>query len=274
MHVILLLQRLNEIAGAVSARPHGLALLGLGSVGRERERLDEWSDLDFFVLVEPGTKAHWLDDLTWLTDLAPVTFAFRNTRDGYKLLFDDGVLCEFAVFEPQEMPSITFAPGKVVWARADVDPALLDPAPGQDGSPSADSGSEADPGAAGEAIDMAWEVGEALTNLWVGLVRFHRGERLSAARFVQGHAVDRVLRIAAHLGPTSDVVADPFSPERRAEGRLPGLAPLLPSLVQGYDRTPESARAVLDFLDAYVEVPDGMRDALQRLCERPTTVQR
>ena len=33
--------------------------------------------------------------------------------------------------------------------------------------------------------------------LLIGLQRFHRGERLSAARFVQGHALDRLLELDA-----------------------------------------------------------------------------
>jgi len=40
----------------------------------------------------------------------------------------DGVFCEFAVFEPQELPAIPFAPGRVVWKRDGVDAAIALPA--------------------------------------------------------------------------------------------------------------------------------------------------
>ena len=44
-----LLHRLNEIAKSIEKSQKALALLGLGSIGKEQERLDEYSDLDFFV---------------------------------------------------------------------------------------------------------------------------------------------------------------------------------------------------------------------------------
>lgn len=246
-----LLRRLEEIAGSLATDGRGLALLGLGSVGVERDRLDRWSDLDFFAVVEPGAKAAMLEDLTWLTAIAPVDHAFRNTPDGYKLLYADGVFCEFAVFEPQELPGIPFTPGHVVWARDDVDRSLLHPSR---------------PAPAPAPADVAWSTGEALTNLYVGLGRYHRGERLAAARLVQQHAVDRVLEIAATLEPPTTAPADPFAPERRAEQRLPLAAEHLASFVQGYERTPQSARAILAWLDDHVDVPPALRSAVLALC--------
>jgi len=52
-----LLKRLDDIGQELSKRPGALALIGLGSVGLERERLDTFSDLDFFVIVQAGYKA-------------------------------------------------------------------------------------------------------------------------------------------------------------------------------------------------------------------------
>ena len=91
-----------------------MALIGLGSVGLELERLDSYSDLDFFTIVRPGHKADYLDDLSWLADVAPIAYCFRKTRDGYKLLYEDGIFCEFAVFEEAELAQ-SFPPGRVVW---------------------------------------------------------------------------------------------------------------------------------------------------------------
>lgn len=66
-----LLARLDDIGVALLRSGHALALIGLGSAGLERHRLDQYSDLDFFVIVEPAHKA----------------------------LSTDGVFCEFAVVE-------------------------------------------------------------------------------------------------------------------------------------------------------------------------------
>jgi hypothetical protein len=47
-----LLYRLDEIGKSLEKSGHALALIGLGSVGLELERLDQYSDLDFFVIVQ------------------------------------------------------------------------------------------------------------------------------------------------------------------------------------------------------------------------------
>jgi len=96
----LLLKRLDEIGQSLEQSPHALALIGLGSVGLELYRLDDYSDLDFFVIVEPGYKHAFINDLDWLSKLCPIAYCFLNSVDGYKLLFTDGIFCEFAVFEP------------------------------------------------------------------------------------------------------------------------------------------------------------------------------
>jgi hypothetical protein len=226
-----LLERLDAIAASLAASGRALALLGLGSVGRERERLDAWSDLDFFVVVEPGAKARYLDDLGWLAAAHPVAWHFRNTADGHKALMDDGVFCEFAVFEPHELESIPYAPGAVVWRRPDFAADIASPR-------------RALPAAALPGEE--WIVGEALSCLLVGLQRWRRGERLSAARFVQGHALDRLIELDALRHPPPP--GDPFSRERRLEARQPSLAAELAALVPGYAGTPRAALALLDAL--------------------------
>src|SRR5687767_10210768 len=102
----LLLKRLAEIGDSLSKNENALALLGLGSVGIELERLDEYSDLDFFVIVRPGYKQQFIDDLSWLSAVCPIAYCFKNTIDGYKLMFSDGIFCEMALFEEAELAKI------------------------------------------------------------------------------------------------------------------------------------------------------------------------
>ncbi len=246
-----LLTRLQEIAESIAQSGHGLAVLGLGSCGLETQRLDDSSDLDFFVIVEAGHKARYIDNLDWLSSITPLAYQFRNTVDGYKALFEDGIFCEFAVFEPQEMRGIPFAPGRIIWKRADVDESISIPAknPHPVGSHSPE-----------------WLLGEALTNLYVGMCRFRRGEKLSAQRFVQHYAVDRVVELHELGAPSSAVDADAFSVERRLEQRRPDLALHLSRFIQGYERTPESAEAILDFLRAKHDVNPGIASVIQQLC--------
>jgi lincosamide nucleotidyltransferase B/F len=245
-----LLDRLNTIGHSLAQSGNALALIGLGSVGIETERLDAYSDLDFFVLVEDGYKSRYIDNLDWLESLCPIAYCFRNSADGYKLYFEDGIFCEFAVFEQAELSAIPFAPGRVIWKQPQVDdaiciPAVAAPAPRQP--------------------EAEWLVGEAVTNLYVGLGRFRRGEKLSAERFIQHYAVDRILELAKLIESEQGTQKDIFANERRFEQRFPGLAQELPCFVQGYERSPESALAILEFLEARFEVNAALAGAIRQL---------
>jgi hypothetical protein len=170
MNTQFLLKRLDEIGQSLERSQHALALIGLGSVGLELDRLDSYSDLDFFVIVDEGYKHAYLDSINWLSEVHPIAYSFLNTDDGYKVLFEDGIFCEFAVFEPAELKNIPFAPGRMVWKRADVSNPFDQPTTFSSSS---------------QKRDKDWLLGEALTNLYVGLNRDKRGEKLSATRFIQ-----------------------------------------------------------------------------------------
>lgn len=244
----LLLSRLQDIAASLSRHPDALGLLGLGSVGLDRERLDEHSDLDFFVIVAEGTKQAFLTDLSWLEGAAPLAFSFANTPDGRKALFADGVFAEYAVFELPELQQVPYAPGRLIWKRDGLPSSLAAPP-----APSLP-----------EPAGLDWQVNEALTNLLVGLHREGRGETLSATRFIQVYAVDRVLHVAERLEPGAGE-RDAFSIERRAEGRLPRLAAVLPGMMQGYRHNRASALCLLDWLEAHVEVHPRLAQEIRAL---------
>lgn len=246
-----LLARLDAIGQSLAASSKALALIGLGSVGVERYRLDAYSDLDFFVIAKAGYKQQLLSDLSWLSALCPIAYCFLNTDDGYKLLYEDGIFCEFAVFEQAELAGIPFADGQIVWKDEQIDERIARPAPKQSSSTSRPA---------------EWFVGEALTNLYVGLGRYHRGEKLTAARFIQQYAVDRVLELMQQREPEQPGGRDQFALERRFEQCFPVTAQALPAFIQGYDRSRESALAILEFMETHFEVNPAMAQAIRALC--------
>jgi hypothetical protein len=251
-----LLARLDEIGRSLERTGSALALIGLGSVGADVARLDAYSDLDFFVISAAGFKRFLIDDLHWLAAVHPIVYFFQNTADGHKALFADGVYCEFAVFEAAELERIPFAQGRVIWSSPGFDRSLARPRRGA--GPTGDRPTE-------------WLLGEALTCLYVGLGRFRRGEKLSAFRFVQVFVVDRLVELAPLLEeatPENGAVPtrDEFAPERRFELRFPRTAAALAPLMQGYERTPESARAILALLDGRFDVNQAMKAAILALC--------
>jgi hypothetical protein len=244
-----LLQRLDAIGASLASTGKALALIGLGSVGMELDRLDDYSDLDFFVVVKDGYKAEFIANLDWLSRARSISFAFKNTPDGYKVLFDDDLYAEFAVFELRELESAVYTEGRIVWKDDAFDEQRRipkkQPVPWKPES-------------------REWLVGEIVTCLYVGLCRLKRGEQLSAWRFVQGHAFALLLELIEY--DRSDPTLDVFSKERRFEQRHPDWSANLSRFLPGYDRVAESAQAMLTYLDQHDAVDPHIKRVILHLC--------
>jgi hypothetical protein len=245
-----LLRRLDDLGDVLARRGDALALIGLGSVGVDLERLDDHSDLDFFVIVEDGAKQRYLDSIDWLEELAPVDFSFPNSVDGRKVLFADGLFGEYAVFTLGELRSMSYPEGRLVWRRDDASDGLelarRLPKPPQH-------------------EDAVFQVNEALTNLYVGLHRDARGERLDGARLIQYWAVNRLLWFLELTEPGSGPRQDAFVIERGVEKRFGREVLPLADMIPGYERNREAALAILEWLEARADVDPALAAAIRRL---------
>jgi lincosamide nucleotidyltransferase B/F len=234
-----LLAGLDAIAATLSNRSQALALLALGSCGVETARLDAFSDLDFFVIVEESAKQDFIQNLDWLTCGAPLVFAHRNSVDGWKTLDEDGVFCEFAVFHPAELPNIPFANGRVIWAREGFDISCLHPSFERD------------------IDDLSWLSIEATTNILVGLKRYLRGEKLSARRCICVDALEQVCLLLQN-----STGADPFNPWRRIETHSPVIASQLQSAISEVNPA-RVARGLIEILSERQSVPTRLIDEVK-----------
>jgi len=249
----LILKRLTEIADSLQKTGDAKALLGLGSIGMELERLDEWSDLDFFVIVKDGMKKRYIDNLDWLTNCGTPAFYFLNSPDGYKYLYEDGIYCEFAVFEEHELSNTQFSSGRIIWKTKDFDESLCTPV--KKNTP-------------WKPDNLDWAMGEVLTCLYVGLCRFGRGEKLISTKFVQTFALDILVACASYFEQEVSYFKDDFQNERRFEIRFPHFASKIPGMMQGYDKVPESALAILEYVESKYNVNDGIKNAIIELAQR------
>lgn len=245
-----LLGRLDAIGARLEKQDGALALLGLGSVGLDVWRADRFSDLDFFVIAEADTAVCLREDLSWLASVETLSFAHRNTADGWKVLFADGIFGEFAVFSPEQLANIPFQPGRIIWSREGVDVKTLKPT------------RQAVP------TDFTWTVSEALTCIYVGLCRFRRGEVLASHRMIQGHALDLVLTLiwASHEGEQR---GDPFNPSRRAELIWPDRRAWLRQACAGYGQSIEAAQILLTELHRFGPLPKPLLAAIEALLAAP-----
>ncbi len=248
----ILLERLKQVAESVKSTGDALAFLALGSVGKETQRIDEFSDLDFFVICKADKKERFIHRVDWLTSVEPAAFYFQNTRDGLKFVFEDGILCEFAIFTEEEFSTAQYSEGRFLWkddafrvteGKAQKEPEYLSSTEG-------------------------YLLGEALTNLYVGMGRYLRGEKMSAFSFVQSYAVHHVLALISQKFPSEKPFMDVFNVERRFELRYSRFANDLASMTQGYAHTPESAEAILAFLNRHFQINRTMSHLISSLIDR------
>jgi hypothetical protein len=64
---------------------------------------DEWSDHDFLLISQPGVQEELRADLSWLPFAERIVLSFRETDHGLKVVYDDGHMLEFAVFDFDEL---------------------------------------------------------------------------------------------------------------------------------------------------------------------------
>ncbi|WP_374971218.1 hypothetical protein [Terrabacter sp. BE26] len=250
-----LLAFLDGLGAELDRRGDAVALLGLGSVGRDLHRLDEHSDADFFVVVDDqAARDRYLADIDWLEAAQPVVWSFENSDAGRKALLQDGLFAEYAVFSLAELETAGYPPGRLHWSRADAPAGLEIPRVPVPQPPS-----------------LEHQVGEAITNLYVGLHRELRGERLTATRFIQGYAVDRWLTVLGHLRLGRGAQQDVFVVDRGAERRFdPDLLPLA-DLVPGYEGNAHAAATLLRLLEAHVDLDPTVVAAVHDLIARAET---
>jgi hypothetical protein len=92
-----------ELTEHVRADGRAIGLVAVGSMAERDYGPDEWSDHDFFVITPTGTQEELREDLSWLPRRDQVALAVRETEHGLLVLYDDGHLLEFAVFDLEEI---------------------------------------------------------------------------------------------------------------------------------------------------------------------------
>ena len=189
-------KRFNEIIQLNQHKEEVLAFIGLGSM-HDLTRLDAYSDIDFFILVQSQQdKKIYMEDMSWL-DVHPIIFSYIETRDGLKVVYEDGILLEFAVFTMDELKVIPFQEGTIYYKKPFIEEHDLKPQLKQS-----------------HPFDLNKTISNCLSNLYVGLLREHRGEHVASFLMIQVYATSNLLKI---LDQHQD---DPFVVERRIEKRL------------------------------------------------------
>jgi len=163
-----------------------------------------------------------MEDISWL-EVHPIIFSYIETRDGLKVIYEDGILLEFAVFTMDELKHIPFQEGTIYYKKPFIDELDLKPQI-----------------KTFHPFDLNKTISNCLSNLYVGLLREHRGEHVAAFLMIQVYATSHLLKI---LDQNQD---DPFVVERRIEQRL-DLD--YQALYPGIQNNKNAVSKILDYLE-------------------------
>ena len=232
---------IDELQSSLESRPDVIGLVLLGSAAA-RERQDEWSDHDFFVITTDAAAELYRDDLTWLPDHASIALAPRETEHGLKVVYDSGHVLEFAVFT---LAQLSLAGANCYEVRIDR------------GAVAAVMQSMAK--RPREPRDDARDLALFISLLLIGVGRVRRGELLVGGNLIRTYAVERLLRVLAARAP--DARLDDLDPFRRVEVVYPQL-----SIAEALAADPESAaRAVLRIAESELGPVAGAEVLRRRL---------
>lgn len=168
-------------------------------------RRDEWSDHDFFAVIEPQRGAEIRPDLSWLPDRHRIVLTAREGEIGFVALYDDGHVMEFALSEADELAGAVAGEATVVVDDAAGTTAALIEAARRRAS-------------AADAFDPANDTRLVLVKLLIGVGRARRGEVLVAGSFVRQWAVQHLVRaLRGRFAERSTAQRDAIDPLRRFE---------------------------------------------------------
>jgi hypothetical protein len=205
----------EQLTERLRADERAIGLVAVGSMADRDYAPDEWSDHDFFVITPPGGQEELRNDLAWLPRDDRIALAVRETDHGLIVIYDDGHLLEFAVFDLEEIALAGVNRYRVLLDRGGVaervEQVAVTPRPQRD--------------------DL-FLFGKTVTAALVATGRGRRGETLSAA-FLVTWATTYLNRLLIRTVPAENAsLLDGFDSLRRFERAYPELGAELAAIVR------------------------------------------
>lgn len=195
-----------------------LALVAIGSLAHP-ERIDPWSDHDFWVITTTAAQTDFLTDLSWLPDHTAIAVTLRPAEQYYTILYTTGHIAEFAIFGPHDLERARLTHYRMLFDKDDITSRIQ--AIATQVQQEQQSG-----------YNASATFGHFLITLCTGAGRAARGEWLSAYAYIFQYALDALLTlITHHIPPQRPELSDPFEPRRRFERVYPDLSTTLAHLL-------------------------------------------
>lgn len=205
----------HELTERLREDGRAIGLVAVGSMADRDYAPDEWSDHDFFVITPPGGQEELRNDLSWLPYRDRVALSFRETEHGLNVMYDDGHMLEFAVFDLDEIALASVNRYRVLLDRGGIEERVehvaANPQPQR---------------------EDRFLFGKTVAASLVACGRGRRGETLSAA-FMLTWATTYLSRLLCTTLPAANAsILDGFDSLRRFERAYPELGAELAAVVR------------------------------------------
>ena len=231
-------------------------LVAVGSMAALDYQPDEWSDHDFFVITASGDQEALRTDLAWLPHAERILHWYRETDHGLQVVYDDGHLLEFAVFDLDELGLAGANRYRVLLDRDGVENRMAEVAATT---------------AARPRHDDTHVFAKFVNCLQVGVGRAARGEQLSGGMFVKDLALRFLVVLLARAIPAKQAsLLDDLDPFRRFDFVHPALGAELVSVLR--EDVPVAALGLLDVAERELrprrpELPWALAEVVRRRIE-------
>lgn len=200
----------ESLIDSCKKNPKIIGLVLVGSTA-ETERVDEWSDHDFFVITESNEQEPLRTDLSWLPNSEEIAFWFRETEHGLKVVYKSGDILEFAIFDCDELGRCTVNHHRLAYGDEAVQRAL---SIAKDRLPKVVTG------------DDLSDFRHFLSVLVIQVGRARRGELLTAGQGIRGTAATALLKVLTRQLPY-DPQLDTLDVSRRFEFAHPIIGKII-----------------------------------------------
>lgn len=179
------LQYSAELSANAESDPDVLGLVLVGSTA-DTSRVDEWSDHDFFWVVKNGLGEKYRQDLSWIPNIDMAVLTPRETAHGLKVVFEDGAVLEFAVFEDSELELAGLNAYAVPVDKTNIEQRCV---------------AIAERSAVRTEFNWDEEFELMLALILIGIGRYRRGEVLIAGQFIRSYVLDKLVGLIRNAVP-------------------------------------------------------------------------
>ena len=203
----------DDLVARLRADDRVIGLVALGSTAATERTPDEWSDHDVWVVTVDGAADAVRTETGWLPRSRDIVLSFTETAHGRSVIYADGHLVEYAVFDDHDLEIARANAYRVLLDDCNLESRMQAIVHRTIAERHTDDPTGAD------------RFGLFLAQITIGVGRHGRGELLSANELIRGRAARTLASLlASFVVADVDGVLDTLDPNRRFEQAAPSVA--------------------------------------------------